>query len=88
MNVEHVVTNILDSDSDSNWNKSEKEREEGFDSKSFQMDRLSIEQGKLADKCGSVALLNFLYNTLKMVKTMGKMTTVIDLMIATLDFQV
>ena len=51
MNIEHVVTNILNSDSDNNWNKSDKERE---DTKSFQMDRLSIEQGKLADKCGSV----------------------------------
>ena len=45
---------ILDSDSDSDWNKSDEEREEGFDSESFRMDRLSMEQGKMADKLGSV----------------------------------
>ena len=35
MNVERVMSIILDSDSDSNWNKSDEEREEGFDSESF-----------------------------------------------------
>ena len=54
MNVERVVSVILDTDSDSDWNKSDEEREEGFDSESFQMDRLSMEQGKMADKRGSV----------------------------------
>ena len=53
MNVERVVSVILDSDSDSDWNKSDEEREEGFDSESFRMDRLSMEQGKMADKLGS-----------------------------------
>ena len=38
----------------SDWNKSNEEREEGFDSESFQMDRLSIKQGKMADKHDSV----------------------------------
>ena len=54
MNVERVVSVILDTDSDSDWNKSDEEREEGFDSESFRMDRLSMEQGKMADKLGSV----------------------------------
>ena len=54
MNVEHVVSVILDDDSDSNWNKSDEEREDGFDSESFQMDRLSMEQGRMVDKRGSV----------------------------------
>ena len=53
MNVERVVSVILDTDSDSDWNKSDEEREEGFDSESFRMDRLSMEQGKMADKLGS-----------------------------------
>ena len=54
------------------------------------MDRLSMEQGKMVDKCGSVVTRIFLDKMLKMVKTMakalvktmGKMTTEIDLMIA------
>ena len=54
MNVERVVSVILDTDSDSDWNKSDEEREEGFDSESFRMDRLSMEQGKMANKLGSV----------------------------------
>ena len=95
MNVERVVSIILDSDSNSNWNKSDEEREEGFDSESFRMDRLSMEQGMMADKRGSV-VTQFSYK-MKMVKksmvktmakTMGKTTMEIDLMIATLDLQV
>ena len=31
MNVEHVVSTILDGDLDSNWNKSDEEKKEGFD---------------------------------------------------------
>ena len=54
MKVEHVVSIILDGDLDSDWNKSDEERKEGFDSKSFRMDRLSVELGKMANKCGSV----------------------------------
>ena len=54
MNVERVVSIILDGDLDSDWNKSDEESEWGFDSKSFWMDRLSMEQGKMADKRGSV----------------------------------
>ena len=54
MNVERVVSIILDSYSDSDWNKSDEEREEGFNSESFQMNRLSIKQGKMAAKRGSV----------------------------------
>ena len=54
------------------------------------MDRLSMEQGKMVDKCGSVVTQIFLDKMLKMVKTMakalvktmGKTTTEIDLMIA------
>ena len=62
------------------------------------MDRLSMEQGKMVDKCGSVVTRIFLDKMLKMVKTMakalvktmakalvktmGKTTTEIDLMIA------
>ena len=54
MNVERVVCIILDGDLDSDWNKSNKESESAFDSESFLMDRLSMEQGKMVDKCGSV----------------------------------
>ena len=54
MNVERVVCTILDGNLDSDWNKLDEEREEGFDSESFLMDRLSMEQGKMVDKCGSV----------------------------------
>ena len=54
MNVECVVCIILDDDLDSHWNKSDEESESGFYSESFQMDRLSKEQGKMVDKCGSV----------------------------------
>ena len=46
------------------------------------MDRLSMQQGKMVDKCGSVVIQLFLDKMLKMVKTMGKTTTEIDLMIA------
>ena len=54
------------------------------------MDRLSMEQGKMVDKCGSVVTRIFLDKMLKMVKTMakalvktmGKTTAEIDLMIA------
>ena len=54
------------------------------------MDRVSMEQGKMVDKCGSVVTRIFLDKMLKMVKTMakalvktmGKMTTETDLMIA------
>ena len=35
MNAECVVSIIIDSDSDSDWNKLDEEREEGFDSESF-----------------------------------------------------
>ena len=54
MNVERVVCIILDGDLDSDWNKLDEESKSGFDSESFQMDRLSMEQGKMVDKCGSV----------------------------------
>ena len=54
MNVEHVVCIILGGNLDSDWNKSDEESESGFDSGSYQMDRLSMEQGKMVDKCGSV----------------------------------
>ena len=54
MNVEHVVCIIIGGDLDSDWNKSDEGSESGFDSESFQMDRLSMEQGKMVDKCGSV----------------------------------
>ena len=54
MNVERVVCIILGGDFDSDWNKSDEESESGFDSESFRMDRLSMEQGKMVEKCGSV----------------------------------
>ena len=54
MNVECVVCIILDGDLDSDWNKLDEESGSGFDSESFRMDRLSMEQGKMVDKCGSV----------------------------------
>ena len=54
MDVERVVCIILGGHLDSDWNKSDEESESGFDSESFQMDRLSMEQGKMVDKCGSV----------------------------------
>ena len=54
MNVERVVCITLGGNLDSDWNKSDKESESGFDSESYQMDRLSMEQGKMVDKCGSV----------------------------------
>ena len=90
MNVERVVCIILDGDLDSDWNKSDEESESGFDSESFRMDRLSMGQGKVVDKCGSVVTQFFFDKMLKMVKTMaktlvkmmGKTTTEIDLMIA------
>ena len=54
MNVECVVSNILDGDLDSDWNKSGEESEKGFNSESFRMARLSMEQGKMAEKHGIV----------------------------------
>ena len=54
MNVERVVCNISDGDLDSDWNELDEESEEGFDSKSFRMNRLSIQKGKMANKRGSV----------------------------------
>ena len=49
MNVERVVSIILNGDLDSHWNISDEEREEGFVSESVRLDRLSMEQGKMAD---------------------------------------
>ena len=43
MNVERVVCIIVDGDLDINCNKSDEESEQGFDSESFLMDRLSME---------------------------------------------
>ena len=54
MNVEHVVCIILGGNLDSDWNKSDEESKSGFDSESYRMDRLSMEQGKMVDKCGNV----------------------------------
>ena len=54
MNVERVVCIILGGNLDSDWNESDEESESGFESESYRMDRLSMEQSKMEDKCGSV----------------------------------
>ena len=54
MNVERVVCIILGGNLDSDWNKSDEQSKSGFDSESYRMDRLSMEQGKMVDKCGNV----------------------------------
>ena len=54
MNVERVVCIILGGNLDSDWRKSDEESKSGFDSESYRMDRLSMEEGKMADKYGNV----------------------------------
>ena len=57
MNVERVVCIILGGNLDSDWihwNKPDEESKSGFDSEPYRMDRLSMEQGKMVDKCGNV----------------------------------
>ena len=54
MNARSVVSVILDSNCDSDWNGSDEEQDSWLKDDSFRMDRLSMELGKMADTCDSV----------------------------------
>ena len=49
MNVENVVSVLTGSDTDSDWNESEEEREDCFEDTSVRVDRLSMELGKIVN---------------------------------------
>ena len=59
MNAKTVVNCIIGSNSDSDWNGSDEEGETILADDSLLLDRLSLEQGNMADTRGSVALLHF-----------------------------
>ena len=68
MDAEHVVSVILGSDSESDWCESDEEREDVLEEESFWMDRLVMEQSKMAATCGDVNSLEILYKAVEMVK--------------------
>ena len=49
MDAKTVVSVILGNDSDSNWNGSDEERENDAEEDSFRVDKLLMEQSKMAD---------------------------------------
>ena len=49
MDAKTVVSVILGNDSDSDWNGSDEERENEAEEDSFRVDKLSMEQSKMAD---------------------------------------
>ena len=53
MDARTVVSVILGNDSDSDWNGSDEEKENDAEEGSFRVDKLLMEQGKMADTCGS-----------------------------------
>ena len=59
MNVETVVSLLFSNDSDSDWNGSDEEEENYEEDDSLHVDRLAMEQGKMADTRGAPSLLYF-----------------------------
>ena len=59
MNVETVVSLLFSNDSDSDWNGSDEEEENYEEDDSLRVDRLAMEQGKMADTCGALSLFYF-----------------------------
>ena len=73
MDARHVVSVITGSDSDSDWNSSDEERDGFLEEELFQMDRLTMEQGKMAATRGIVNLLYLLYKASDVLKKMMAM---------------
>ena len=57
------VSVIIGSDSNNNWNGLDEEREDSHVEDSVRLDRLSLEQGKMADTRGSTASLDFVIHS-------------------------
>ena len=59
MNTETVVSILFSNDSDSDWNGSDEEEENYVEDDSLRVDKVAMEQGKMADTRGALTLLCF-----------------------------